>query len=502
MPMYDIIIKNGIIVDGTGAPGYCGDIGICDEKITAIGKVTGDGKTVIDAKGKIVCPGFIDSHSHSDKSAFESEVCDCKIYQGITTEITGNCGTSVLPANTETGTCEKYLAAVDKAGYVSNLGTMIGHGQLRRFVVGEDLRNPTEEEMQKMEDVLRTSMQQGSFGLSFGLIYAPSAYSEYSEILRLAKVVAEYNGVVSVHMRNEGDKVFEAVNEVISIAEESGVKLEISHIKIASRELWGSAEKLLKVIEDAQKRGVRVTCDQYPYCAANTHLKVLVPLEYTDGGAEKMLERLQTPPKELLDNIEANISRRGGGHTVLITTSKSHPEYSAKYLDEIADMLHLSLSETVIRILIDCKLTVYAVFFSMCKDDMIAFMKKSYISLGVDATAKPYSINALYHPRKFGTFPKFFEIVREEELLPIEQAVRKCTGLPAEVFNIENRGTLKTGNYADIVIFDENTIGSKADYKKSNIKPDGIDAVIVNGKIAIQNNLPADWCHGHALIHS
>lgn len=501
MKNIDILIKNGQIIDGTSSKRFIANLAISGDRIFVVDNNTYKANTIIDAKGKIVCPGFIDIHSHSDYCPFLDEKIESKIMQGVTSEIVGNCGTSAFPIKNGFTSCEEYLNGVNEKRFASNIGTFIGHGTLRSYVMGNDLRDPSEEEMQKMEEIVDFAMQQGAFGLTLGLIYEPSSYSKRDELVRLAKVVAKHNGVLAVHMRDEGEKIFEAVEEVISIAEDSKVQLEISHFKITAKKLWNTSDKLFKLIEEARGRGIKVNSDQYPYCASQTRLKVLLPKEYTDGGLEKTLSRLNFNDTKLLRAIEKNIEKRGGANAIMINMSPNEEKYKGKYLSQIQKELDLSSSQSVIKILKDTSLEAMAIYFSMNEKDMLFFMKQQSNAVGSDACAQSYNSNRIFHPRAFGSFPKYLETIRLNKLMSFEEAIFKCTGLPSKILNLKDRGLLKQGYFADIVILDENKISSKADYKNEKILPEGIDLVIVNGKIVIKNNKSINLKVGREILH-
>ena len=521
--MYDLILKNGTVVDGTRAKACRADVCVKDGRIAAIVSDAGtDAERVLDVTGKIVCPGFIDMHSHSDTVPLRGGLRDSKLQQGITMELLGNCGNSSLPATDESlpalnaflgvkgngpmlarKSITDYAADINAEGYLNNLGMLVGHSALRLAATGFENRRPTEEEMQLQEELLARELERGCFGMSLGLIYPPSAFSEREELLRLAKVVAKHDGIVSVHMRNEGPKIFESVEEMLSIAEESGAHLEISHLKLMGRPQWGRAAELLGVIEAAQSRGVRVTCDQYPFLASSTSLKAVLPHWAQDGGHDAMMARLQSPSAELFKGIAANVDERGGPETILIVSADGCPQYGGRYVSDIMQELGLSAVDTVCRVLREADARVSCIYFCIHEQDLVKIMPKLYVHVGTDGRGLSYD-RALEpgnpHPRNFGTFPQYFQTVREHGLLPVEDAVYKCTGLAAKTLGLTDRGILKEGLAADITVFDWDAIRSNCAYTDSRVKPDGIEYVIVGGRVALEHRNVTELHAGRVLL--
>lgn len=508
--MYDIIIKNGTVVDGTRKKPYVANILVKDGVIKSISpNTTESAKTVIDAKGLIVSPGFIDIHSHTDGLPFYCDfIRDCKLQQGITTEIGGNCGTGNFPTNKQHLTdMEEYLIAkgkkgtacenvtdfankVTEVGFANNVGMLVGHGALRISVMGFVNRNPDEKEMQELENSLDNELSRGAFGMSLGLIYPPSAFSEREELVRLSKVIAKHGAILAVHMRNEGPKIFEAVEEMLSIAKESGVHLEISHLKLMGKPQWGRSKELLSLIEKAIDEGVNVTCDQYPFLASSTSLTAVVPHWAHDGGAKELYKRLLAPTEQLKKEMAKNIDDRGGADTIMIVSADGAPQYNTKYLSEIMQENGLCDVDAAIKILVDGNARVSCNYFCINKEDMLNIMPKLYISVGTDGAAYSYDKSKtknVPHPRNFNTFPQYFQCVRENNLMPIEDAVYKCTGLPAKVLNLKGRGVLTEGAVADITIFNKDTIKNNGNFIESRVLPDGIEYVIINGQVALKD---------------
>lgn len=518
----DFILKGGTVIDGTGAASYVADVAVKDGKIVKIGEtLNADADaTVYDVTGQIVSPGFIDVHTHSDSAPFSQFSVVSKIFQGVTTEICGNCGKSPLPYSeqayeeylkTPSGekdalktarlSMENYANTVNEKGYYNNLGMLIGHARLRTSVIGEEDREPTSEELEEMKSLLDTAMTQGAFGMSLGLTYPPSAFGKKPELVELAKVVAKHNGIMSVHMRNEGHQVVEAVQEVLDIAKESGVRLQISHLKILSASNWGKSGELLKMVEDARNEGIDVRCDQYPFTASSTGLKVLLPDWAQDGGKEAILKNIAEPTEQLKQDIEDRIAERGGAEKILILVlGKKGTEHNNKYLSEIMEETGLGAADATIKVLADTSVGATGIYFSMDENDVYNIMSSDFVCVGSDGSAYGLADETLPHPRNFATYPQFFQTVREKNLFPIEKAVWKCTGLPAEIMGITDRGILKEGNQADIVVFSQENIKSNSTYVDSRKAPDGISLIFVNGVLTVKDNKIQEKDAGRVLL--
>ena len=513
--MLDLVLSGGLVVDGTRRKPYRADIGIKGGKIVHISSgFSGEAAQKLDISGLAVAPGFIDIHSHSDASPLVGYPVESKIAQGVTTEIVGNCGISNLPAlpgheeeiqayfssELEMPLFGKqitypgigaYAQAVAKCGTALNCGVLIGHGTLRLSVMGFVNRAPTAEELEQLKAVLDRELSAGAFGMSLGLIYPPSAFSAREELAELAKVVKKHNAVLAVHIRNEGPRIFEAIDEMLSIAEETGVHLEISHLKLMGKAQWGKSDALLARIDESRKRGADITCDQYPFTASSTALTALMPHWSHEGGSAAMLRRLQNREGTLCEEMEAEMESRGGPETILVTSTRSqHPEYEGKYISELAREFGLSPVETVRRILIECQVSVACVYFCINEDDMLNIMSRMDICIGSDGYSLSY--DPLYtktnpHPRNFSTFPQFLQLVREKKLMPLEDAIYKITALPAGILHLADRGIIAEKLAADLTVFDPDHIKSCSTFMDSKVRPAGISLVIANGKIAYRN---------------
>ncbi|WFA10084.1 D-aminoacylase [Tissierella sp. Yu-01] len=525
--MYDFVLKDGLIVDGTRRPPYKASLCIKDGKIAAIVDEYDEmGKDVIDCNEMIISPGFIDLHTHSDAVPLNSVNAVSMLHQGVTTQIAGNCGISIFPSNLMRreeirsffartidivpenesiiiNNMEDYFHNANQNYLSINTGMLIGHGTLRACVMGFEDRKPTTEEMGQMKKLLEKELKSGVFGMSLGLIYPPSSYGDIEEFTELAKVIKENDGILTVHMRNEGDGIFDSVNEMIQVAEESGVHLHISHLKLMGKPQWGKSDELLDYIELARQRGCTITCDQYPYEATATGLAALIPGWALNGGNAKMLQRLKEMEDRLINDIYNIMEKRGGPSRVVVSTTHGrYPELEGKNIEEISEILGLSTVDSVIELLLKCNGEVSAIYFSLHEDDILNIMKSIDITTGSDGEDFSYDVSYNPHPRYFGTFPRYLQMVRENNLISLEDTVYKITGLPAKILNLPDRGILEVGNIADITVFDYKEVQDMATFKKSPVKPKGIKHVFVRGLPALYNEEQTINREGRILLKS
>lgn len=485
---YDIVIKNGRIIDGSSNPFFIADIGIKGEKIKKIGFVDEEkGKRIIEAKGLIVSPGFIDVHTHTEK-ILSRPSAENYVFQGVTTVIAGNCGSHEF-------TLKEFFEKLKAKKISLNFGSLVGHNTIREKVMGKRNAEPAEEEMRKMEKLLEEELKAGGLGLSTGLEYIPGTFSKIEEIIRLAKVVAKYKGIYATHMRNEDLMIKSAVEEAIRIGEENGIPVEISHIKLCSEEVWGKLELILEPVEEARKRGVEIYMDLYPYIHTSTNISIMVPTYALEEGIEKFKERVKN--SEYRERIKKDIERRklvsskiDKLKNIIIANYEKNPDYNGKSLEEIllirGENAELkNASELIIEIVENGDAS--AVFLQMNEEDVKALMKLPYTSVASDGGIQ-FIGKGFPHPRSYGTFPRVIsKYVREEKVLTLEDAIRKMTSLPSEVFRIKKRGLIKEGFFADLVIFDFDKIEDNSKFPDPHQYPSGIHYVIVNGKIVVEN---------------
>lgn len=503
--MFDYCIKNGEIADGSGDKLIPASVYIEKGKIALITKEDYPAAAEIDAEGKIVAPGFIDVHSHSDKVPFTQCRMEGKISQGITTEIVGNCGMSAIP---EDGLdLEKYASMFQNTGCFMNIAMLVGHGTLREHVMGMQLREPKPWEMDRMKSLLDLLLKQGAAGMSVGLVYAPSSFASTKELIELAKVVRENDKIFTAHIRNENKEIGTAIDEMIHVAEESGVHMHISHLKLMGVEQWGKANLILSKLRRARERGIWITADHYPYTASSTSLGVMIPKWAHEGGFDSLCERLQD--KSMYDKIRNGIEEeaiaRGGSNRINISfTNGSHPEIEGLSLQKISEEWNMSVGETVLEIYTASHGISNAIYHCISQEDMIEIMREPYICVGTDGEAMSLDKTVTKgnpHCRAFGTFPRFIETIREQNLFDIPRMVYKMTGLAAECFQLRERGYIREGYAADICIFTPAMVKDTSRYENSVCKPEGIDYVMVNGKIELENGkMISGYCGNGSLI--
>ena len=498
--MYDLIIKNGNIIDGLGEDGYICDIAIKNGKIEKIGKITGEAEKIIDATGLTVTPGFIDSHSHSDNAIFSAPGMREKCEQGITTSIGGQCGSSSLAAiSGELSNPEQFPEVAKNTKLGSNLATFVGHGTVRRVVMGTQNRAPYPEELEKMKDSVRRSIRAGALGLSTGLIYNPGTFAKTDELIELSKVCAEEGGMLASHMRNESDTLIEATEEFLSIVRASGARGVISHHKACFKHNHGKVKTTLKMIDDINREGYDVYCDVYPYTASSTSVTSrFVPKEFQAN--DMTIKNLQNPVTRQ-QIIDANI-KRGDVSCIdwaLVTRCKGHPEYQGKYINEIAKMMNVSDIDAALDLIIISNAACNACFFSMCEEDVETVIKHPRSMICTDSSV--VTSTAPYHPRLRASFTKAIRrFVRELGSVSLPEMIRKMTSMPAHVYSLKGKGHIKEGYDADICIFDFEKLSDKADYINPHAKAEGLNFVIVGGEVVVENAEYNDKKPGRLLL--
>ena len=500
VPIYDIVIRNGRVLDGAGNPWIAADVAIKDGKFVRIGKVDGKGKREIDATGRYVSPGWIDMLDASGGVLIKSPLAESKLLMGVTTGISGEGGTPV-PAEK----IAEYFAGLEKNGISMNLGTYYGATQARVAVLGQDARDPTPEELDRMKAIVETAMKGGALGISTALIYPPASYSKTGQLIELAKVASRYGGVYATHIRGEGEELVQSVEEAIEIGEKSGIPVEIYHLKAAFQPGWGKliVEAGAK-IEAARGRGVDVAANMYVYTAGGTGLDSGIPSWGVDGGRQKLLERLKDPAirARLKNEIKTgspgwwNIVEAAGGweHVVLVNAAnKDNKRFENKNLVQIAKEWNKDPADAAFDLVEQGSGgRVSALYYMMSEGDIETAMKYPWISFGSDAAASPELIDpkteGAGHPRGYGNFPRVIaKYVRERKVLSLPEAIRKLTSWPATRLRIPSRGLIKEGLWADVVIFDFDKIQDESTYEYPYKTPTGINYVLVNGEVVIEN---------------
>jgi len=484
---YDIIIRNGKIIDGTGNSWYYGDIAVKDGKIASIQRnITGSAAQTIDAKGLIIAPGFIDVHAHIETSIFERPTADNYIYDGVTTVITGNCGGSA-------DDLQQFFYRIDSMGVSINVASLVGHNTVRRLVMGDDNRLASATEQQKMEQSVQAAMKEGAVGLSTGLIYLPGMYSSTEEVAGLAKAAAAYNGVYASHIRNEENKVVDAINEAINIGKAANIPVEISHFKVSGRSNWGRSKETLALIEQARKDGYDVTIDQYPYTASSTNLGVRLPDWALGGGSDSLKARINDPVlhKQIITGMLEQLKKykyKNYSYAV-VAYHAADTSLNGKSITEINKLKgRKSNAAQEAETILDMMLAGGAqmIYHGMDEEDVRFIMKYPYNMVGADAGVA--TGKGMPHPRGYGSNARILgRYVREEKIISLEEAIRRMTSLPAQKFQFKDRGILKEGMAADIVVFDENEVIDLSTYEKPHQFSKGFSYVLVNGKLVIAN---------------
>lgn len=481
-----VLIKNGKILDGTGNSWFYGDLAIGQGKILKIGNLTGwKAERTIDASGRIVAPGFIDVHTHIEDDERKNPTADNFIYDGVTSVITGNCGLS----RPDLGT---YFSMIDSLKLSINVAALIGHNDVRKAVMGSANRNPTEKEMLAMEAIVTKAMKDGAVGLSTGLIYIPGTYSKTEEIVRLAKIAAAAHGVYASHMRDEGDSVTQAIEEALTIGRAAKIPVEISHFKLSGQQNWGRSAETVPMIIKAREAGLDVTIDQYPYTASSTSLSTLLPDWVLADGQDSIKARLAQPAvrKEVVDYMLAKLKKRKLPHFSYPVVASYRPDtsYNGKSIEQVNLMRGnkhkpSAEAETVIQMMEQGGAGM--VFHGMSDKDVKTIMQYPFNMFASDASIRIYK-SGNPHPRGYGTNARVLgKYVREEKVISLEEAIRRMTSLPAQKFNLSDRGLLRDGFAADIVIFDAATVKDLSTYEQPHQYSTGFDYVIVNGVITV-----------------
>ncbi len=516
--MLDLKIEGGAVVDGTGTAGGRADVGIRDAIIVAVGDLSRESAgNRLHAAGKVVAPGFIDMHSHSDWRLWGNRRAESKIRQGVTTEVVGNCGFSPAPASTEFledlrgfalylpksmdfrwRSVGEYLRAFDADGTALNVIQLVGHGALRIAAMGFARRAPTAAELTRMQRLLAEAMEDGAWGLSTGLIYAPGSYATTEEIVALARMMARQRGFYASHIRGEGATLLEAVREAIRVGDEADVPVQVSHIKAAGRPNWGKVADALALIDEANAGGLDVMADVYPYTASSTTLRTLLPDWVLEGGLPAMLTRLGDADARarIRKELEAPVTGqslldRVGWENIMVASSVRRRDAEGKRITEIAAARGMDPLDAAIDLIVDEGGKGHVILFQLDEHDLRRALVHPRVMIGSDGGAlAPYGEMAggKPHPRSYGTFPRVLgEYAREQRVLGLPEAIHKMTGLPAHRLGLRDRGVIRVGACADLVVFDAKRVVDVATYADPHRYPEGIEHVIVNGRSVIKD---------------
>lgn len=497
---YDVIIRNGKIIDGTGNSWYYADVAVKDGKIALIQKhISASATKIIDAKGLIVAPGFIDVHGHIEGSIFERPTADNYIYDGVTTVITGNCGGSA-------DDLQQFFFRIDSMHTSINIASLMGHNNVRRIVMGLNNRLATPEEQKQMEILIAKAMKDGALGMSTGLIYLPGMYSNTDEVIGLAKETAKYSGVYASHIRNEENGVVDAINEAINIGRSANISVQISHFKLSGPANWGRSAETLSLIETARKEGYDVTIDQYPYTASSTNLGVRLPDWALAGGPDSLKKRINDPVlhKQMIDEMLVQLKKYKYKNYsfAVVANHAADSTLNGKSISEINKLKGRKSkpreeAETILELMLAGGAQM--VYHSMSEKDVQFFMKYPYNMIGADAGVA--TGKGMPHPRTYGTNSRVLgRYVREQQIISLEEAVRRMTSLPAQKFQLKDRGLIKEGMAADIVLFNEAEVTDKATFENPHQFSAGFKYILVNGQLVIDAGKHNGTRSGKALF--
>jgi N-acyl-D-amino-acid deacylase len=529
--MWDLLIQQAQVVDGSGAPSFVADVAVRGDLIAQVGQVhERQARLVIDGAGLIVAPGFIDLHTHSDYTLLVNPLAESKVRQGVTTEVIGNCGTSPAPLG-EDGypivrarmaqqyqldvtwrSFGEYLERLAEAGVAVNVVPLVGHGAVRSAVMAYAQRPPSAAELERMRGLVADAMAAGAFGLSTGLVYAPGCYADTDELVELAKVVARLDGFYASHIRGESDTVLEAAREAIAVGERAGVAVHISHLKTAGRANWEKTPALLDMLDQAQARGLDVSGDMYPYTAGATSLGALLPPWVHEGGLAKLLPRLRDG--SVRERIRHDIAhglddwwnpvRAAGWSGIQIGRAPHHRSYQGLHLTEVAALRRQDPLDAALDLLVAEEGNAGVVLFMMDEPQVRAILQHQRVMIGSDAGATaPYGLlgRGHPHPRAYGTFPRVLgTYVRELRLITLEEAIHRMTGLAAWRLGLGDRGLIRAGYKADLVLFDAQRVADRATYESPHCYPSGIEWVIVNGQIVLRHGDRLPVLPGRVLL--
>ncbi len=533
--MLDLLLTNAKVVDGTAAPAFNGQVGIENGKIVMVRRLadnpdcsdtfTPEAKQVIDVGGKVVCPGFVDLHSHSDRGILTESACESSLLMGVTTEITGNCGGSIAPLSEAAAsrikarvkdlaldwrTMDDFLTRVENTPIGNNHGLFVGQGTIRGCVLGMETRFPSESEIDRMVELVQESMEAGAFGISTGRAYVPGCFGGFREVVELTKVVGEHMGLYTSHIADQWANVHRATWEVVEIGARTGAMVQVAHQKVVGKDNWGRADEVLSILEEGQDMGIDIAADVYPYpFSAVMPLDRVLPKKLRGENPEDTLSKLKD------DGAEDEIRRTFREEPTYVTARL--PLYGVVQCDATEDFEWLDLGEAAIKLNTDLAGAVHHLLVEndlrvkvagiMSEDDVSAIVAHPLVMIGSDSSLRSYTRDRVeeagwstVHPRQYGTFPRVLgKYYREDGLLTLEEAVYKMTGMPAERLQLPDRGIVARGMWADLLVFDPDTIGDRATVSEPCLPPEGLEYVIVNGKIAVHNNEVQDVRAGQVL---
>ena len=516
--MFDLILRGGTVVDGTGGPAHMADVGIEADRITAIGDLASAPGQQLDCRGLVISPGFIDMHSHTDFTILQVPDAHSKIRQGVTTEVVGNCGFSTFPIANERrddfasfaaflnprmgldwSSGKEFFERVETVGTAVNLVPLVGHGTVRLTVMGMDPRRPTAEEIERMRAHVTAAFGDGAWGYSTGLIYAPCSYAQTDELAAVGQAASPFGGIYFTHMRDEGDRLLEAIEEALSIGRSAALRVQISHIKSAGARNWGKVRTALEKVAEAQAAGQDVALDQYPYLAGSTTLTALLPPACLEGGISSLLDNLHDPDfrARARQGIQQGVPGwwnpvgGSGWESVVIAGADATPHYEGQTLSAIGAQIAGDGFDALCHVLLENQGAVSIVIFMMSEDDLRTGMQHPLVMVGSDAFATSPDAGlggSRPHPRTYGCYPRVLgTYVREHEVLPLELAVHKMTGMPARRLGLDERGEVREGAIADLVIFDPTTVAERASYEDPQQYPAGISHVLVAGQAVVSD---------------
>ncbi|HYW53202.1 MAG TPA: amidohydrolase family protein [Dongiaceae bacterium] len=517
------------VYDGLGGVPYTTDVAVADGRVVAIGDLSDrDAHERVSCEGLALAPGFVDVHSHTDELWLVNPLCEGKIRQGVTTEIGGNCGTSVAPLygsartkkvrdardyrlDVQWTTFDAFFTLVEREGVALNVASLVGLGTTRLCVAGPDARRLERDELEAQSRLVRGAVEEGALGVSSGLIYEPGRYADLDELVACARAARGAGApLYASHVRDEGDELEAAIAEALAVGERAEVAVQCSHHKAAGRKNWGKVHRTLAAIDRARARGLDVTCDAYPYVASWTELATVLPRGARDGGDEAALARLRDPDQATAIALAVELARDpelggDGWDTILVTGvgSERNAELAGLRLDAIARRWSTTPARALIRLLAEEEMRVESVFFSMSEDDVATVLSASFCCIGSDASARAFSgitARGVPHPRTYGTFPRVFgRFVRQRRIFGAAEAVRRMTSLPARQFALRDRGTIAPGMHADLVVFDDRHVVDRATYENPFVPPEGIRDVYVNGRAALREGVTTGARPGRVL---